>query len=86
MRAQHRQIGGSILGDDLGVDAVAIDQRDLDACGALHHVLVGQQVAIGRDDNARAAARIDDAAMPGAPDVHADHRRPHALDHRHHGA
>jgi hypothetical protein len=52
----------------------------------VHDVLIGQQVAVGSHEHARAAARRHDAASARLADVHADHRGADALDHIDHAA
>ena len=68
------------------INAVAIDQLDLDAGSVLDHVLIGQQVAIGGDDYAGAATGGDDFPATLASDMDADYRWTDALDHLDDGA
>ena len=43
------------------VPLLLVGQPDLDLAGVVHHVGVGDDVAVGRDDRARAAADPGDA-------------------------
>ena len=52
----HGEVGFGIGADDIGRRLAAIGQADLDLVGALDHVVVGQDVAVGADDHARAQA------------------------------
>ena len=57
----------SVLGSvpiDLGLELAPVEQPDRDLLGALDHVVVGQDVAVGRDDEARAAALLDLGLLP----------------------
>ena len=42
----------------LGARAAAVAERHLDVVGAFDDVVVGEQVAVGRDDHARAEADL----------------------------
>ena len=61
---QQGDVGGRVAADDLGRDgasAVAVlvgAEVDLDLAGAFDDVVVGQDVAVGRDDEAGAAAAL----------------------------
>ena len=50
----QREIGARIGADDLGGVGLAVVGRDLDAVGLLDDVVVGDGVAVGRDEEARA--------------------------------
>jgi hypothetical protein len=75
---QDSQIGFRIAADDFGRQRAVVRQRNLDLVCALHHMMVGQNVAIGADDHARAQvgnllrARIESFAeeMPENRIVH----------------
>src|SRR3954453_19002221 len=56
---EHRHVGIRIGADDLGLELAPIEQPYGDLLGALHDVVVGQNVAIGRDDEPGAAALLD---------------------------
>ena len=51
---QQRHVGTWIGTDQLGFQLTAISQADEDLVSIGNHVVVGQNVAIGRDDEARA--------------------------------
>ena len=66
--ADHRQVGFGIGADHLGRRLAAVRQHHLDLVGGLDHVVVGQDVAVGADDDARTrgwtAARSRGARSP----------------------
>ena len=55
---QHRDVGIGVGADRAGARAAAVAERDLDVVGAVDDVVVGEQVALGRDDHARAEADL----------------------------
>ena len=58
-------VGVRIGADDLGLELTAVEQPDRHLLGALDHVVVGEDVAVGRDDEARAAALLDLGPLRG---------------------
>ena len=68
---EHRQIGFGIAADHARVDHAAVVQHDSDFLGALDHVIVGDDIAVGAHDHAGTrgfASRVWSAAptaMPG---------------------
>lgn len=55
---QDGEIGFRVAADDLGLVGLAVVERYLDVVGPLDDVIVGQDIAIGADDDARAKARV----------------------------
>ena len=53
---EHSDIGARIGADDLGFELALILQGDFDVGGAIDDVIIGQDVAVGADDHARAQA------------------------------
>ena len=53
----HREIGLGVRGDDLGVQSLAVEHGHGDGFRVLHHVIVGDDVAVGRNEEAGAFAR-----------------------------
>ena len=51
---QQREVGGLVLAEDLGVDALLVGELDRDLRGAVDHVGVGEDGAGLVDDEARA--------------------------------
>ncbi len=51
---QHGKIGARVGADQLGLELGIVAQDDGDVLGALDHVVVGDHVAVGIDDEARA--------------------------------
>jgi len=49
---QHREVARGIGPDDLGLEATAIGQFDVDVVGTVDDVMVGQDVAVLADDDA----------------------------------
>ena len=94
--AQHRQVGAWVGGDQLGRFRGAVVEGHGDLCGALDHVVVRDDVAVGRPHEARSRRLALDALTEqvglGDGRVDRDDRRPHR-DHevvharslRHHG-
>ena len=56
---EHRHVGVGIGAHDLGLELPAVEQADRDLLGAFDHVVVGQDVAVGRDDEPGSAALLD---------------------------
>ncbi|BAQ44521.1 hypothetical protein Maq22A_c05755 [Methylobacterium aquaticum] len=54
---EERQVGLRIGADDLGRQGAAVVERDLDRLGVVHDVVVGDHVAVGRDEEARPLRR-----------------------------
>src|SRR6185437_4077746 len=46
--------GLGILADDLGRELALVEQPHMDLVGVSGHMIVGQDIAVGRDDHARA--------------------------------
>ena len=55
---QHRDVGLGVGADQPGLGLAAVRQLHLDVVGALDDMVVGEQVAFGRDDHARAEADL----------------------------
>ncbi len=58
---QQRHVVLLVAAHHLGVELTAVAQLDLHVAGIGHHVVVGQHIAIGRNDEARAHAAALDA-------------------------
>ena len=56
---EHADVGVLVAADDIGVEAAAVEQEDPHAAGAINDVVIGEDVAVGRDHEARAAAALD---------------------------
>ena len=56
---EHGKIGELVDADDLRVQDAAIIQRHLDLRGAIDHMVVGDDVAVRRDDDAASHAMLD---------------------------
>ena len=54
--AQHRNVGGRVTAQHLGGVFTPVGQQHGDRLGVLHHMGVGEDQAVGRDDEARALA------------------------------
>jgi hypothetical protein len=82
--ADHREVGRRVVAHELARDRLAVvgDRREL--ARAVHDVAVGEDEAVGREDEAR--ARADRLAAPAAGVAHLQlqHRRAHARDHAGH--
>ena len=55
---EHRQVGVGVGADHLAARVAAVVERDVDLVGAFHHVVVGEDVAVGADDHAAAQADL----------------------------
>ena len=63
-----RQIARLIRADDLGLEAAAVGQLDVHLLGAVDDVVVGQDVAVGPDDDAGAQTAFTPLGhLPAAP-------------------
>jgi hypothetical protein len=74
--AQHREIRVRIVADQVGAEAGVVVQAHV-ISSAVHHMTVGQQIAVGREQKSRtAAARAGAApfAARRAPGRHASLR------------
>ncbi len=60
------QVGPGVGAHDLGRVVVALDGDNLDLGGVLHEVVVGQDEAVGRDEEARAHGRGSVFLFPAA--------------------
>ena len=80
--ADDGDVGVAVLADEVGRALAAVGQRHVDSRGAVHDVAVGQDEAVGREHEPRAAAglRTRSFRRPGRADVDADDGRGHALD------
>ena len=58
VRLQHGEIGLGIGAAHARRHAAAVGEHELDVVGALDHVVIGDHVALGRHDDARAEARL----------------------------
>ena len=56
---EHGNVGQFVDADYLRVQSAAIVQRHPDLCGAIHHVIVGHNVSVRRDDDAASHAVFD---------------------------
>ena len=75
---EHGHVGVGIGADDLRLELPPVEQAHGDLLGALDHVVVGQDVAVGRDDEPGAAALLDLGLLAEAGEE-ALHARGHAL-------
>ncbi|MNV68720.1 hypothetical protein D3C71_1615890 [compost metagenome] len=55
----QRNIGTRILADHLGVKFATVAQLNLDFVGVIHHVVVGDDVALGRVNHYPGAQRLE---------------------------
>jgi len=56
---QQRQVGFLVAADDFGLDRLfVVAELDLDLVGAVHHVVIGDDVAVRGDDEARAQGTL----------------------------
>ena len=80
--ADDGDVGIAVLADEVGGALAAVGQRDVDRGRAVDDVAVGEDEAVGREDEARAAARLRARAPGGArrADVDADDGGCDALD------
>ena len=63
---EHGQVGARIGADDLGLELTPVEQADRHLVGAVHDVIVGEDVAVLGDDEARARALLELRALgPG---------------------
>ncbi len=56
LQAQHREIRGGVVADQGGLELAPVGQAGGEPGRAGHHVAVGQQVAVGSEDDARTRA------------------------------
>jgi hypothetical protein len=86
LHLEQREIGGGIATHEPRAERAAVGQRRVHAVRRRRHdVIVGERIAIGRDQHARArSAWAGPVAAPPRP--HADHRGPDPLDHVDHRA
>jgi hypothetical protein len=62
---EHGQIGVGVGADHLRAGAAAVIELHLDRVGALDHMVVGQDVAVGADDHAAAQTGLRPAVAVG---------------------
>jgi hypothetical protein len=74
VQPQHRQVGGRVVADQLGVEGAPVGEAGGQALGAGDHVAVGQDVAVGSEDHPR--ARPEPVLADG---LDVDHRRARGL-------
>src|SRR6185312_6146507 len=55
----HRQVGQLVRTDHFGRQLAAVTESDLDAGGILHDVVVGNDVAVGRNNDAAAQPLLE---------------------------
>ena len=60
---EQREIARLVGADDLRRQRAAVGHLDLDVVRAVHHVVVGQDVAVGRDDDAGPERRAGAARL-----------------------
>ena len=72
----HGEIGRRIVADELDAEPVAVGRLGRELPAVVHDVAIGDRVAVGRDQEAGAAAAAPVAVLPRD----ADHRRRHGLD------
>src|SRR5690606_19682589 len=60
---EHADIGVLVAADDLRLDDPAVEQAHRDLLGAIDHVMVGEDVAVTRHDEARTTRRLDTARV-----------------------
>ena len=56
---EHGQVGAGVGADDLGLELPPIEQAHRHLVGAVHHVVVGQDVAVTGDDEAGARRLLE---------------------------
>lgn len=82
-KSQERKVGIRILARDPGLNAGAVGEYGIQPRRAAHHMVIGQHVAVGRDDHTRAGPPrgrkriVGIVPAPAPADAH--HRRPGAL-------
>ena len=54
----QREVGGGVGADELGGELTAVVEGDDDTLGVLHHVVVGENVAVVGDDDSRTEGAI----------------------------
>ncbi len=62
--AQHGDIRLRVVADDLAGSIAPVGQRHLNTLGAVHHMAIGEDVAVGGEDDARASALGDARSRP----------------------
>ena len=67
--AQDREIGALVLQHDLGIELAAIGERHTDLIGKLNDVIVGDDQAIGADDDPGAERALHALAGPATEGV-----------------
>ena len=55
---QNGDVGLGIGADDLGLELALVAERDGDLVGAVDHVIIGEQVAVGTHDHAASQAML----------------------------
>ena len=70
--AQHRQVGPLVIGDDRGVELAPVAEHDGDLLGAVDHMLVGDDQAIGADDDAGAERVLHPLPRPAETGIVAE--------------
>ncbi len=54
--ADHRDVGVGVVADEVRIEARAVGEAHLDRARAVHHMAVGEDEAVGRKHESRAAA------------------------------
>jgi hypothetical protein len=80
--AKHGEIRRRITADDSGGNASAVDECDASVLRALDDVLVGEDVTVRCDDDARAraAARMSGVIFAAAAHINTDDRGADGVD------
>ena len=79
---QHGEIGVRIVADDRSTRRATVGERDLDASGPTGDMAVRDQIAVGRDQEARACAFARASSALGALDADVRDRRRNGCDGR----
>ncbi len=84
--ADDGQVGIRVFPNKLGGEPPAVRQGGLDLAGAMDDVAVGEDEAVGGEDESRPAAAGVGPALGGVVDLDIDHRRAGQAGGFHHSA